>query len=81
MVEPMKLKYTFSQSEIVDGDIICFQTEVSDEEARELESQGLYSDARRFYNFLQRRTVEPDKRGGSPVKPGNSQEQNVTPGA
>jgi len=81
MVEPMELKYTLSQSEIMDGDIICFQAEVSDQEARELESQGLYSDAQRFYNLLQRRLVEPDKIGGSPVKSGNSQEvQNVIPG-
>jgi len=60
MIEPMKLKYTFSQSEVVDGDIICFQAEISDQEARDLESQGLYSDLQRFYNFLQHRAVKSD---------------------
>jgi len=70
MVEPMELEYTLSQSEIVDGDIICFQAEVSDQEARELESQGLYSDAQRFYNLLQRRLVKPAKRGGLLLNPG-----------
>lgn len=32
MIEPMKSKQTFHQSEIQDGDIICFQRQVSDSE-------------------------------------------------
>jgi len=60
MIEPMKPKYTFTQSDVADGDIICFQAEISDKEARDLESQGLYSDIQRFYNFLQHRAMKPD---------------------
>lgn len=32
MIELMKLKYTFTQSEIQDGDIICFQVDIPDKE-------------------------------------------------
>lgn len=32
MIELMKLKYTFLQSEIQDGDILCFQAEPSEAE-------------------------------------------------
>jgi len=55
MILPMKLKRSFNQSELQDGDIISFQAEITDEEARDLESQGLYSDLERFYNFLKHR--------------------------
>ena len=61
MIEPMKLKYTMAQSEIVDGDIICFQIDVPNE-VHDLESRGLYSNPPQFYEFLRNRTVEPDKR-------------------
>ena len=60
MIAPMTLKYTFSQSDVRDGDIICFQARISDKEARDLESQGLYSDLPRFYSFLQHRGMKPD---------------------
>ena len=33
MIELMKPKLTFTQSEIQDGDIICFQVEISDKES------------------------------------------------
>lgn len=32
MIEPMKPKQTFSQAEIQDGDIICFQRQLSEKE-------------------------------------------------
>lgn len=32
MIELMKSKMTFAQSEIQDGDVICFQVEISDKE-------------------------------------------------
>jgi ubiquitin carboxyl-terminal hydrolase 7 len=32
MIELMKLKQTFVTSEIQDGDIICFQVEISEKE-------------------------------------------------
>ena len=53
MIESLGPSRTLSQSEIIDGDIICFQMVVSDEEARNLESQGLYSNPLQFYKFLQ----------------------------
>jgi ubiquitin carboxyl-terminal hydrolase 7 len=32
MIELMKSKQTFTQSEIQDGDVICFQVDLSDKE-------------------------------------------------
>jgi len=57
MIELMKLKRTLLQSEIQDGDIICFQDEISEQEARGLESNGLCSDPVQFYDFLQNRVT------------------------
>lgn len=53
MIEQMKLKATFQQSEIQDGDVICFQTEISEKEAHDYEAQSLYSNPIQFYDFLQ----------------------------
>ncbi|KAF9642388.1 cysteine proteinase [Thelephora ganbajun] len=66
-----RMKYTLDVSGIRDGSIICFQLEISDEEVRDLESQGLYSNPPQFYAFLQSRVTEPDKGKESPVKPRN----------
>jgi len=57
MIELMKLKHTLLQSEIQDGDIICFQVEISEQETQDLESKGLYSDPPQFYDFLQNRVT------------------------
>ncbi|KAH7923859.1 cysteine proteinase [Leucogyrophana mollusca] len=57
MIELMKQKLTFAQSEIQDGDVICFQVEHSDKEIHDLESQGLYSNPIQFYDFLQNRVM------------------------
>ncbi|CCF52859.1 hypothetical protein NDA11_006518 [Ustilago hordei] len=53
MIEQMKPKATFSQSEIQDGDVICFQIELSEKDAHDYESQSLYSNPIQFYDFLQ----------------------------
>ncbi|TFK76518.1 cysteine proteinase [Pluteus cervinus] len=57
MIELMKPKLTFGQSEIQDGDVICFQVELPDKESHDLESQGLYSNPASFYDFLQNRVL------------------------
>ena len=57
MIELMKSKRTLHQSEIQDGDIICFQDEIFDQEARGPESKGLYSSPMEFYDFLQNRVT------------------------
>jgi ubiquitin carboxyl-terminal hydrolase 7 len=53
MIEQMKGKSTFAQSEIQDGDVICFQVEISDKDAQDFEMQSLYSNPIQFYDFLQ----------------------------
>ena len=55
MIEPMKPSFTLIQSEIQDGDIICFQVEISEADVRQLETQGLHSNPLQFYDFLQNR--------------------------
>ncbi|KAG8969651.1 hypothetical protein FRC03_001523 [Tulasnella sp. 419] len=57
MIEMMKPKSTYAQSEIQDGDIICFQTEISEKEAHDFESQQLASNPIQFYDFLQNRVL------------------------
>jgi len=48
MIEAMKPKTTFAQSEIQDGDIICFQQELRDLDP----SSVIYTDARQYYDYL-----------------------------
>ena len=62
MINLMEPKYTFARSEIQDGDIICFQVEISDKEIHNLKSRRLYSNPQQFYNFLQNWVVDPDER-------------------
>ena len=57
MIESMKPSFTLIQSEIQDGDIICFQVEISEAEIQQLETQGLYSNPLQFYDFLQNRVM------------------------
>ncbi|WVO13321.1 hypothetical protein L204_100935 [Cryptococcus depauperatus] len=57
MIEGMKLKQSFVQNEIQDGDIICFQVELPEKEVADLESQSLYSSVPQFYDFLQNRIL------------------------
>ncbi|KAJ5992556.1 ubiquitin C-terminal hydrolase [Penicillium sp. IBT 35674x] len=49
MIDVMKPKQTFQQSEIQDGDIITFQRTVKESE---LPASALYTDARQFYDYL-----------------------------
>ena len=58
MIEPMKLEHTFGHIDLQDGDVVCFQVNISDQEARNLESQGLCSDPPQFYKLLQNRATE-----------------------
>jgi len=53
MVDPMKPKQTFQQSEIQDGDIICFQRVLKESE---LPQTALYPEARQYYDYLLNRT-------------------------
>ncbi|KTW29759.1 hypothetical protein T552_00966 [Pneumocystis carinii B80] len=52
MIEMMKLKQTFYQAEIQDGDIICFQKVISEEEVEEIISDGGYGSAIEYYDFM-----------------------------
>ena len=53
MIEAMKPKQTFQQSEIQDGDIICFQQNIPDLDANSI----TYTDARQYYDYLLNRIV------------------------
>ncbi|EKM55554.1 uncharacterized protein PHACADRAFT_256265 [Phanerochaete carnosa HHB-10118-sp] len=57
MIELMKPKLTFTQSEIQDGDIICFQVDINEKEIHDLENQGLHSNPTQYYDFLQNRVM------------------------
>jgi ubiquitin carboxyl-terminal hydrolase 7 len=57
MIELMKQKLTFAQSEIQDGDVICFQVDHSEKEIHDLDAQGMYSNPIHFYDFLQNRVM------------------------
>ena len=59
--EPMKLEHNSTQSEIEDGDIICFQIDISVEEIYDLKSRGLCSNPLQFYEFLRSRMAERDE--------------------
>lgn len=53
MIEPMKSKQTFQQSEIQDGDIICFQKTIPEADL----SSVVYTDARQYYDYLLNRVT------------------------
>ena len=53
MIEAMKPKQTFQQSEIQDGDIICFQKNIQNLDA----STIIYTDARQYYDYLLNRIL------------------------
>ncbi|KAL7419595.1 ubiquitin-specific protease ubp15 [Cryptotrichosporon argae] len=57
MIEGMKVKQTYVQNEIQDGDIITYQVEMSEKEVQDLEAQSLYSSVPQFYDFLQNRIL------------------------
>ena len=57
MIRLMRPKYTFDQTEILNGDIICFQVDISEKEVHDLEFQGLCSNPTQFYDFLHNRVM------------------------
>ena len=72
MIELMETELSFGQSEIQDGDVICFQVELPEKEwvhslvldrlshSRRnyaLESDGLYSNPVQYYDFLLHRVM------------------------
>ncbi|KAF9453207.1 cysteine proteinase [Macrolepiota fuliginosa MF-IS2] len=57
MIEQMKPKLSFAQSEIQDGDVICFQVDLPEKEVHDLETQSLYSNPLLYYDFLQNRVM------------------------
>lgn len=69
MIDVMKPKQTFQQSEIQDGDIITFQRHTKESE---LPSTAIYEDARQFYDHLLNRmdvTFAPIKSGDGNESP------------
>ena len=54
-IELMKPKMTLAQSELQDGDIVCFQVEISEAEIQDYEAQGMYSTPIAHYDYLQNR--------------------------
>ena len=58
MVEPMEPNRTLAQSDIQDGDIVCFQKVIHDKNAHDLESRGLYSNPQQLYKSLQNRLMK-----------------------
>jgi len=54
----MEPQLTLEESKIRDGDIICFQVDISDQGACKFESQGLSSNPGQFYEVLQKRMKE-----------------------
>ena len=52
MIEPMKPKATLQHAEIQDGDIICFQKQLSETQTSSIAQTGGYTDAREFYDYL-----------------------------
>ncbi|KAI5451946.1 ubiquitin-specific protease ubp15 [Naganishia albida] len=57
MIELMKQRATFANSEIQDGDVICYQVEMTDKEVSDCEQQQLYASVPQFYDFLQNRVL------------------------
>ena len=57
MIDQMKPKLTFQQAEIQDGDIICFQKDISEKEADKLREAGKYANAKEFYDYLLNRVT------------------------
>ena len=52
MIEPMKPKSTLQHAEIQDGDIVCFQKQLSEKQTSTIAQTGGYTDAREFYDYL-----------------------------
>ncbi|RIA93955.1 ICP0-binding domain of ubiquitin-specific protease 7-domain-containing protein [Glomus cerebriforme] len=57
IVQELNLKYTFTQSDIQNGDIICFQKTLTDKEIQEHTEAGRIHNILNFYNSLNLRTI------------------------
>merc|ERR1711939_974889 len=57
MIELMKMKATFTQCEIQDGDIVCFQVDMSEPEMQDLDRQSMFTNPVQFYDFFVNRVV------------------------
>jgi len=58
MIERTKLGFTFVENGLQDGDIICFQVDISNQGAQKFKSQGLSSNPQQFYKVLQNRVAK-----------------------
>ncbi|KAI9740466.1 MAG: hypothetical protein M1834_005046 [Cirrosporium novae-zelandiae] len=56
MIEPMKPKATLQQSEIQDGDIVCFQQSLTEQETTAFAVQEKMTNPREFYDWMLNRT-------------------------
>lgn len=56
-IDQMNPRLTIQQAEIQDGDIVCFQKDVSEEDAMALREAGKYADAKEFYDYLLNRVM------------------------
>ncbi|KAI7815889.1 ubiquitin carboxyl-terminal hydrolase 5 [Gamsiella multidivaricata] len=57
MIEPMKMKLTFHQSEIQGGDIIVFQKELTPKEANDLREQNAKASIPQYFDYIYNRVV------------------------
>ncbi|KAL8284094.1 hypothetical protein RQP46_004843 [Phenoliferia psychrophenolica] len=57
MIELMKMKATFLQSEIQDGDIVCFQVDMAEKEMQDLDKQSMFTTPIQFYDFFLNRVM------------------------
>lgn len=58
MIEVMKMKATFLQSEIQDGDIVCFQVDMTDQAVSDdADRQGAFHNPLQMYDFFLNRVV------------------------
>jgi ubiquitin carboxyl-terminal hydrolase 7 len=57
MIEPLKSKQTLGQAELQDGDIVCFQKAVTDQEIVTIQQSGRHATAKEFYDYLLNRVT------------------------
>ncbi|KAG2175621.1 hypothetical protein INT43_001268, partial [Umbelopsis isabellina] len=57
MIDPMDVRLTFVRAEIQDGDIICIQKHISEENAQQLRSQHQYPIVPEYLDYLLKRVT------------------------
>lgn len=66
MIDPMDTRLTFVRAEIQDGDIICIQKHISEENAQQVRSQHLFPTVPEYLDYLLKRvTVQFKPKYGS----------------